>query len=131
MFPFLMKKPRRPFEEISLSQLKEVMSRTFNSARARAKRKALPFNITVSDLASHYIRQQGRCAITGRPLVLKNSVGTIDCDYITVDRKSPKKGYTRNNVQLVTLQANMAKGRWSQHTLPSLARDILRTVDHE
>ncbi len=93
--------------------------------RRRAKQKGVPFDLTWLDLVDLYQQQGGLCALTGRRL----EFGHWDFrrDTLTVDRVIPALGYTRDNVRLVTFQANFAKNKFSDDDLISLAKAILKT----
>ncbi len=57
-----------------------------------------------------YDRQQGLCAITGIPVELKTHEKGRQTPYqISVDRIDNSKNYSKNNVRLTTLIANLAR----------------------
>jgi len=65
----------------------------------------LEFSISVTDIENLYHKQNKQCALTGLPLKVK------DC---SIDRIDSKKGYTEDNVQLVTKHINMIKQDFNQ-----------------
>lgn len=96
--------------------------------RELAKRRKIRFDLTAAQLDELYHRQQGRCVFTGEQLTLpKSSGGVSRADYnISVDRKDSKKGYTIENVQLVTKAINMAKQALSDAEFVLLCKQVAR-----
>jgi len=89
------------------------------SARIRAKRYALEFNLTTKDIEKRL--RLMKCEITGLDLVLaRNGTTNYNPWAPSLDRKDPKKGYTKQNTRLVCVAYNVAKGEWSE--------DVLRTL---
>lgn len=93
-----------------------------NSIRIRAK----DTDLTCKQLKAMYIKQRGKCALTGRYMCL---LGKYSYDSLSVDRKNPQKGYTIRNVRLVTWQANAARGSGTDAQLLAFCRDVLSTLD--
>lgn len=81
---------------------KYLISRT----KASAERRGIPFSLTVEDLGE----LPGRCPVLG--LELKYGVagyGHKDPALASIDRVDNRAGYTRGNVVIVSLRANMLK----------------------
>jgi hypothetical protein len=91
--------------------------------RSECRRAGTIFSLTATDLWSIYAAQNGLCALTGRVLVWG---GSARRDTISIDRLDPSAGYVAANVRLVTLQANIARGRWSDGELFELAKAVLQ-----
>jgi hypothetical protein len=75
--------------------------------------------ITLASLIKMWDRQRGRCALTRVPLEMAGAFG------VTIDRIDPTRGYRRNNVVLVTLRANQAKGNMTMREFRRLCRQVL------
>lgn len=86
------------------------LRRVVQSARHRAKQKGLEFTITETDVWELWLRAEGRCALSGVIMThhLGGKTGLKDTN-ASLDRKNPKKGYTRDNIQLVTARVNLMK----------------------
>lgn len=65
-------------------------------------------------------RQEFKCALTGRKLTPE------DCSLDHIVPVSQGGNHTLDNVQLVCVEANMAKGTLSMQRFISLCRDVLR-----
>lgn len=105
---------------------KQVIANYVDRIKSRAKEKNLPCTFTREMFLKLWKQQKGRCAYTGRPMLLGiNTKTKMFSDSASVDRINPKKGYVDGNVCLCAHWVNSAKG---QHTLRMLlrrARDLI------
>ena len=85
------------------------------TTRANCKKKNIPCEVTAADLTALYEKHGGKCAITGRMMIF-GSKGQ-QRDSLSIDRIEAAKGYVIGNVRLVTYQANMARGPFSDEEL--------------
>jgi hypothetical protein len=88
--------------------------------RCEARGRPQP-QITLASLSKMWDRQRGRCALTGTPMEMSGSFSA------TIDRINPTRGYCRDNVVLVTLRANQAKGNMTMREFRRLCRQVLGT----
>lgn len=118
------------------ADISSVLRRRITAALARttnfnnSRRIEGDSNLTMSFLLALYDKQEGKCAITGRKL----SMGRVaskgyEPDLLSVDRIDSTKGYTRDNVQFVTWQANVAKNRHTQKELLEFCRAVIAEAD--
>lgn len=90
--------------------------KAFTNARARAKRKGLPFELDRNDIARRWAL--GRCEVTGIPLCDARPPGCAKAPFKgTLERVDPRKGYTAENTKLVCSIFNYAKNEWSTAVL--------------
>lgn len=90
-----------PFDAENLNKLPSNKMRRIHKA---AIHRGLEWKLTAAFLDGLFTAQEGKCALTGKPLVLdygKNSV--------SIDRINSDLGYLENNVQLVIKEANFMK----------------------
>lgn len=91
----------------------------FRGARARAKRKGIPFEITTADIT--FLPEF--CPVLGLKLKYgasgKSRKLYENGDAASLDRIKNELGYVRGNVLIVSLRANLLKG---QATLDELRR---------
>jgi len=76
------------------------------NARARARRYGLEFSITLQD-----IKVPEFCPVFGFPLVVGSSGGFQTDASPSIDRIESSRGYTPDNVQVISWKANQIKGR--------------------
>jgi hypothetical protein len=74
----------------------------FHNAQHRAKRKGIPFTITIDDIII-----PETCPLLGIPLVSTND--KRDPRNPSLDQKDPGKGYTPDNIWVVSSRANWIK----------------------
>lgn len=89
---------------------------------SNAKARNLDVNITHEDLNKLYVKQNGKCAITGQLLTCNKSL----CD-ISIDRIDSNKYYDLDNVQLVLDSANQRKGDLSNNELENWTNTIRKS----
>lgn len=80
-------------------------SRLINGARRRAKDKGLPFNLIKED-----IKIPDVCPVLGIPLKVNVGGKRQDANSPTIDRIDNTKGYTLDNIIVVSHRANTIKG---------------------
>lgn len=85
------------------------------TAKTRAKRRGVPFNITPEDIAAVW-PVDDRCPVLGLELVFSKK-GPTDASP-SLDRVNPAWGYVRDNIAVVSHRANSIKrdGTAAEHT---------------
>ena len=73
-----------------------------NNAKHRAKKNHLPFNLVEAD-----IHIPEKCPILG--ITLKAGKGNVKDASPTIDRFTPKRGYVRGNIDVISHKANTLK----------------------
>lgn len=101
-----------------------------DNARLRAERLGVPFSLTREWIAE---RLSQPCALTGRQFDLSKPADGVRANpnAPSIDRIENAKGYTTDNVRLVTVHANVARNEFSDADLVALARDIIRTISSQ
>lgn len=102
-----------------------------NSWFLRFKRRSkISFDITIEDVWNLFLRQEKRCALTGLPIDFSNNrtrsqkYNGISCT-ASIDRIDSKKGYTKDNVQLVHKDVNMMKNQYSRDYFIDMCRAVI------
>ena len=112
-------------DEYKIHQLKWQASHPqtmlFNSAKQRAAKHSLEFTITKDD-----IHIPEFCPLLGVRLTSKRGVGRLPSN-VSIDRIDPMKGYTPDNIQVVSDLANRMKQDATKRQLIAFARNILLT----
>lgn len=72
-----------------------------------------------------WIKQGGKCALSGEPMNLYGGE-----DVVSVDQIIPGKGYTRDNVQLLRWCVNRAKGAMSIEDFLNMCASVVRCNDY-
>lgn len=92
----------------------DLSSTKFRGIMAKAKRRGLPFAITIEYAWELFLKQNKRCALTGMPLSLSPSSMEIGASTASLDRIDSAKGYEIGNVQWVHVTLNFMKTSLSQ-----------------
>jgi hypothetical protein len=121
--PIINRKPPRKRRPEGWRTLNKILYSAAGMAQRRAKRKGIPFAIDVPFLTRMFEAQDGKCAVTGIPMVLTRS-SEFRCEPYapSIDRIDSKGGYTPDNVRLTVWIANWAMGEWGEEHFARLAR---------
>lgn len=89
---------------------------TWNSIKSGAEKRKLEFNISKEEIWELYVKQNGRCNITGVPIYFKlpgygykNYFVQDGESTASLDRIDSSKGYISNNIQWVHKHVNLMK----------------------
>lgn len=91
------------------------------SARERAKKKSVPFGLTLSDMESIWT---GNCAVSGLPVSVGRGSGPKFFS-ASLDRIEPSRGYVADNVRIVMWSVNAMKGEGTDDDLLMVAKAIV------
>lgn len=86
-------------------------------ARARAKDRNVPFDLIEEDIQIPDV-----CPVFETPFEYGTPLS------MSVDRKDPRKGYTRDNIQVISWKANMMKQDASTAQLKKFAEWVNRSI---
>lgn len=94
-----------------------------NSARYRARKRHLDFSLCVED-----IKIPEYCPYLGIELTTMEEIQHKDCA-ATIDRIDNTKGYTRDNIQVISYLANRIKTNATKEQLITFAKAFLKLED--
>ena len=99
-----------------------------NAAKMRATKRGLEFSITAKWVEKRIAA--GFCEATGIPFVLEPSAETRRHPFApSLDRTDSTKGYTKDNVKIVSVIYNIAKADFSPEHLEMMARAVVARAD--
>lgn len=96
----------------------EIKNRLVYSARQRAKRFSLKFNISSGDFEIPKV-----CPLRRVPFEV--GIGQHTDDSPTLDRKDPRLGYVKGNVWVISHKANRLKGGHTPNELKTFCENVL------
>ncbi len=108
------------------NNLKRACARVFSYIARRVRVKNLSIDIDVSFIEHLYNIQGGRCAYTGDNLSLESGLNST----MSVDRVDSSKGYTKDNVKLVTWEVNNMKQSASMKEFLVVCKKVLANAPH-
>jgi hypothetical protein len=98
------------------------------SAKLRARKNRLEYEIDAHFLTSLLQKQDGCCALSRVLLTFAKGIGHVATN-ASIDRIDPNKGYTRDNVQLVAHQVNTMKSNRTLGELVEWCKLVLEGVN--
>jgi len=96
---------------------KTVEYRLFYTIKSRAKQWNIPFDLELGD-----IKIPDTCPCLGIPI--RRGVGRIEDGSPSVDRLDPNKGYTKDNIWIISNKANRSKNSCTLSELESLVAAV-------
>lgn len=99
------------------SSVRGRLKTLLSSAKGRALKKGLDYELSYDWLFEQYKKQEGKCLLTGIPLefcVNADKSRRYQPFSPSLDRIDPSKGYTKENVRLVCTAINVAMNEWGE-----------------
>jgi len=124
---------RSKLEDWALKNPIRYRSRTLvNGAKSRAKKKGIPFNLTVAWVEQKL--RNGVCEISNIPFYIKpysrkENYVSVHPHSPSLDQICPSQGYTMDNVQVVCDQVNKFKGDRHITSAVNIARELIKTYE--
>lgn len=100
------------------------IKRLFFNARDRARRKGIPFTVTLDELLQQLAENRFRCARTGIRFRLDQGDGASPW-VPSLDRIEPAAGYVTGNVQIVCVIYNLAKNKATDADVLTMAQRLV------
>lgn len=94
----------------------ELSGTWLHSYEYNAKKRGIEWDITPAELWEQWLKQEGKCAYTGMPLVHGNSA--------SIDRKDSSKPYRADNVQWVHTNINRMKSDFSEELFLHMCKQV-------
>lgn len=107
--------------------LNYVFSRKLSAKRDQLRGSSVPFDLTMAHMRALYKEQDGKCAVSGRSLIVDTATACLDS--LSIDRIESKLGYVIGNVRFVTWQANAARLIGTDEELLSFCRDVVAWLE--
>ncbi|NDD53406.1 hypothetical protein EBZ39_05950 [bacterium] len=104
----------------------EVAWRLYNSAKTKARKRGLTFNLKYNDVLRPVMA--GVCAVTGIPFDHRAKPARgVDLPFrASLDRIDNTIGYQADNIQIVCCIFNRSKGMWNVEDVVAMAEAIMQ-----
>ncbi len=113
-------------EKIKLD-IKTYFRHKLNTTKSKCKREGVPFDIEEIDyLYELYLKQDKKCFYTGMDIV--HNVNYVKYDSISIDKKDPSKGYTKDNIVLCAFCVNSFKGDKNEEEFKMLIKQVFKKL---
>lgn len=90
------------------SDIRVYFKHKYRGIKSKCIRLEIPFALEEDDLYELYLKQDKKCFYTGIEIV--HNINYVDYNSISVDKKDPLKGYTKDNIVLCAFCINSFKG---------------------
>ena len=100
---------------------KEISGSFWQQIKNSGKRRSLQFNISIKYIWNIYIKQNRKCKLSGRDIILYKNA--------SLDRIDSSKGYIKGNIQWVDKDINRIKTNLKEDHFIELCKDVAKTKD--
>ncbi|HXC41744.1 MAG TPA: hypothetical protein VN667_22640 [Burkholderiales bacterium] len=112
---------------VESQKLQRALRNCWRSARWRAAKYKIPFDLSWEKLLARAHDQQWRCAITNIPLAVDQRSRRRAGPYgPSIDRIKAGQGYSDDNIRIVCVAINYALNEWGEDFFAALANSFLR-----
>jgi len=102
-----------------------LLERLIKESRKRAKKKDLPYDLTIEWAMDLY---EKACPMSSLPYAPSDIPGRPGPRLPSIDRIDPALGYIQSNCRLVCTQANYALNVWGDEVLKEFCRGVAETA---
>lgn len=99
----------------------------FAVTKSRSKTKGIDFDLTMEFILDHL--KKGTCPKTGITFTFTNNgnnAGTRKVSTPSIDKIDPRKGYTKDNVQIVCWWYNLSKSTFTDEEVTELCQKVVQ-----
>lgn len=100
----------------------EISAQYWAGVRIRAEKRGITFNLSIEEAWTQFMQQNGKCALTGLPLLFPQVVK--DRGTASLDRISSDGIYEAGNVQWVHVTINKMKGSLPQKEFVAFCKAV-------
>src|ERR1019366_4706768 len=119
-------KRRKCCESSSWIGCGELSGRVWCQIKQKALDRNLQVAITIEEAWQQFQKQDGRCALTGWPIILTSVKGSYFDKTASLDRIDSKLNYTRDNIQWIHKDLNMMKTCLSQDRFIDVCKAVAK-----
>lgn len=97
--------------------------------KVSAKERGIPFDLSTAEIYGMMRTTEFRCAVSGIAFSRKAGPNAAPDPWsASLDRIEPRHGYTKENIRVVCLIANLGMNRWGYDALLRLSRAVVRNA---
>lgn len=96
-------------EKVRVKHVGDLSPAYFRRCKKSALERHHTFSINMKDVWSIYLKQNGKCAISGVPVKFVADNNNAGFQTASIDRIDSKKGYVKGNIQIVHKTINVIK----------------------
>lgn len=103
----------------------DIKKSLFDEIKTKAKQRNYIFEITIEDIWNQYLKQNGKCYLSGLPIKFYQQVKLRKKETASLDRIDSKKGYTKDNIQIVHKHINLMKKELSNIEFINICKTLV------
>lgn len=103
---------------------KDIPASHWSSLKYGAIQRGIDVEITIEDVWNQYIKQNKKCALSGRSIIF-GSKYKMECT-ASIDRIDSLKGYTKDNIQIIHKHINKMKNIFDQDYFILTCKEIAK-----
>lgn len=111
-------------------KLRKCLNFRYLTARGRATRHNIPFNITLDYLLKLWNNQNGKCALSGIEMTYELNKGRTHTN-VSIDKIDRTKGYTIGNIQLVCMACNQIKSDMPEDMMYYFCKHVVENYENQ
>lgn len=101
-------------------------------SKYRSKKSGIEHSINTDFLKRLYIKQGGKCALSGITMLIQAPRDSVDFWYsMSIDRVDSNLGYTEDNVQLVCNSLNLMKKDMPNRLFIDMCREVVNHNEND
>lgn len=102
----------------------DIPKNIFDSIKIKAQERNYIFDITIEDMWAQYIKQDKKCNLSGLAIRFYKQTKLRNKITASLDRIDPKKGYTKDNIQIIHKRINIMKNDFTNEEFIRLCKII-------
>jgi len=102
----------------------------FNTAKKRAEKKNIEFNLTKEWISQQLEKQKYCCILTNIPLIFNETENYINPYAPSLDRIDSNQGYTKDNVRIVCAAINLSLNEFGEDTFRKICEAYINSITH-
>lgn len=107
---------------------KDIPLAQYTKFKYGAKKRNIPFDLSIEDLQELWDKQQGKCIYSGKPLIFNNKHFRLQKGktyfFASLDRIDSTKAYTKDNIQWICAEINLMKCCLNDNDFKKLIKDM-------
>lgn len=111
-------------------KLEKCLRWRFLSARDRAVRQNIPFNLELQYIIDLWNFQNGICALSGLPMTFELKQGRVSTN-VSIDKIDRTFGYIKGNIQLVCMACNQIKSDLTEIEMYNFCKNIVKNYENK
>jgi hypothetical protein len=97
---------------------------------SNAKKRKIKIDISAEDAYEVFIKQEKKCALSGRPIRFAENASDMGNANASLDRINSELGYLKTNIQWVDKDINKMKNTFDELYFLNLCKDIIKYKNH-